>query len=1754
MKKYNKIILIIFAISAIVTVGFVFFSRKDAQEAKAGWWNDFWSYRKAIVINHSYVAGDLENFPVLISLTDTSLGAHAQADGDDIIFISDNGQKLSHEIESFATSTGVLVAWVKIPNLSSGDDTVINMYYGNAGVGNQEDVGNVWDDNYRAVWHMDNTTDSSNKGVTLTANGGASVSGSGKMSSAYLIDGANENLSFSENNQIATAGTISFWYKETTAAAGYNNFFAASNNQYRFMIYRNNDDDVLMSGIGDDSYAYFGTVNVFDGSWRYVTFTWDDASNERKIFVNGSQQSSTDTTSFSIDPITTFRIGNEYDGGGQPINGLMDEFRISSVIRSDTWFETEFNNQNSPATFLSVQTEETGPGPVGYWSFDEGYGTTAHDESASGNDGTITGATWQDESMCVSGKCLYFDGSNDLVEINNESNFDNFDEITISAWVKNLETPGDHQIISKRSAWDSTGIPFEVQQSTDYAGDVFTWLIRGNANDLYGPIGEANKWYHVVTTWDGTTMFMYINGILSQTKTAGVSITDNNEKVTIGSLPGGGEYWKGYIDEVKIYFYARNADEIKQDYAAGLAGIKSNSGVAASFGSKSDSWMSDGLVGYWKFDEPTTAETYEDSSGNGNSGTAHDNASTTAGKYGNSFVGGGVGSSDRVLLDNTDIYDDLSEGTIAAWVKWDSNSSYDEIFGAGSAMEFEFAMSSNNKFEIWSRNTCDGGQLNAEVTVSNPSDWHHLVYTTNSAGNNMYVDGELQQPNYISGSAATNKFFRHCNTGVTHYQVGAVYNNILTPIEIFDGRIDEVRIYNRALSADEVKKLYDWAPGPVAWWRFDELSGSTVYDSAASSTYSGGNHGQFGGGDANPAWTQGKYGGALEFDGYDDEVNVGDITALNNASAFTFSAWLKQDVLNAKAGFLYKWVDSSNMIVGETWSDGHLFFQISNGIAWRDRRILNYSNYVKSNEWFYFSAVYDGHGATDNDKLKLFIDGISRGSNSGSPIPTTTSASLNSVDLLLGVGEIDGGSEVNWNGSIDDVRIYNYTRTQKQILENMANGPALQSPILNLKFDEGYGDTAYDSSVFKNNGTLNSGGSGANDSNTKMWNKNGKIGGAMEFDGNDSVSVTTDASLELPGSGTVAAWFKKSLSSGSDNAYLAGNCNWSTDRNGYCLVFYGNTLTGELASASNSQRLSTAKVYNDNQWHFGVFTWDGNELSLYVDGRHAVSSISQTLTPVYVNDLMVGKNSATDGYYFGGLIDDVRVYNYALSDDEIKTLYNQGAATVLGSVGSTAGSSDPAATSSNAASLAYCVPGSDDYCAPPVLELNFEEMGGGTNYDTSGSGNNGTLGGGTSAYRPEWERVGKVGHALRFDGNDDYTILSVNAYNSLSEGTISLWFKSESTGNDYGNMFAADGTSEPWLELGYERSSQRIYFGMEDGFCASDYYGFAPVPGNGNDWHQAVWTVDNGGNALYIDGVKSTPSYDRGDSSGTCFFADAFGIHSIYYAVGCDWRPSSCYLPEMYGGLIDQVKIYDYARTPAQIAWDYNGGAPIAHWTFDECSGGVIHDESGNGNDGQLYLGTTGVAATGTCASSSDSFWYNGREGKYNSAGSFDGVSDYVKISNNTNLDLQAPLSVSVWVNPDDNDADLFTHGKQDASPFLEYQLMLLDTDDRVRWSVSTGGVLKNLDSKSVYTTGRWMHIIGTWDGATMKLYINGVLDNETAKSGTIGELNQDSYIGGWTDYERLTGKLDDVKVYNYALTPEQVKTEYNGGAVKFGY
>ena len=138
----------------LIALGVIQPSWVEVNAAGESWFNDSWQFRKEITIDATKVSsGPHTNFPVLVNLTsDASLATNAQADGDDILFTSSGGAtQLSHEIEKYGSSTGALVAWVKVPSLPSASNTILYMYYGNGSATSQQNATNVWDSNYAAV-------------------------------------------------------------------------------------------------------------------------------------------------------------------------------------------------------------------------------------------------------------------------------------------------------------------------------------------------------------------------------------------------------------------------------------------------------------------------------------------------------------------------------------------------------------------------------------------------------------------------------------------------------------------------------------------------------------------------------------------------------------------------------------------------------------------------------------------------------------------------------------------------------------------------------------------------------------------------------------------------------------------------------------------------------------------------------------------------------------------------------------------------------------------------------------------------------------------------------------------------------------------------------------------------------------------------------------------------------------------------------------------------------------------------------------------------------------------------------------------------------------------------------------------------------------------------------------------------------------------------------------------------------------------
>lgn len=348
------------------------------------WYNDgtafggySWQYRKEITIQDSQVPATQSNFPVVISLTsDSDLSSKAQADGDDILFTDSTGRtKLSHEIEKY--SSGTLVAWVKVPTLNGSSNTTLYMYYGNPAASAQENPTNVWDSNFKAVYHTQETSnvttiaDSTSNGYTMTkrAAAGPAMTTSGKNGNA--LDFERSNQDYAVNTPLAAAigsgsFSISVWFKpEVNMVSGTAEHhlmnlgdLSGASDIVIFFIDNNLIFKLYDSGDTKNELSVPGTWNA--GTWYHGYFVYD-ASAGMRMYMNGSlidSDSFTDRGSYSSG---TFDLGRNSAtvASDKWWDGLEDDIHISNSVRNANWVLTEYNNQNSPGTFSTLGSEET---------------------------------------------------------------------------------------------------------------------------------------------------------------------------------------------------------------------------------------------------------------------------------------------------------------------------------------------------------------------------------------------------------------------------------------------------------------------------------------------------------------------------------------------------------------------------------------------------------------------------------------------------------------------------------------------------------------------------------------------------------------------------------------------------------------------------------------------------------------------------------------------------------------------------------------------------------------------------------------------------------------------------------------------------------------------------------------------------------------------------------------------------------------------------------------------------------------------------------------------------------------------------------------------------------------------------------------------------------------------------------------------------------------------------------------------------
>ncbi len=468
---------------------------------------------------------------------------------------------------------------------------------------------------------------------------------------------------------------------------------------------------------------------------------------------------------------------------------------------------------------------------------------------------------------------------------------------------------------------DSTDSAIDTSADADSSSYIYNNTVYGNATGFVGDASDTlknNISYNNTDNYSGTFNAASTNNLSGPSQTdAPESNPKNGVTVQFASTASSTEDFHlkssdtGAIDNgVNLSGDANLAftDDIDAELRRGkwAIGADQQNQRATKINMPQTSRYTDGLVGMWTFDGPTIyGTTVYDQSGHYATGTmtgANGLPKPVAGINGQalSFDGAddyvSVTQNSSLPIYNQTVY------SVSAWVKGSAGQNAKKVFSEGDTTNFvaSFSIStalqaSSKKVSIYIRDDAYVVKLSYKASTLDVFDdtWHYITWVDNNGTAQLYVDGALDSTNYNY----TRSTLTLNNTVIGAINLGSFTGN-------FFGLIDEVRIYSRALSASEIKGLYNLGSakinasqntkitdGLVGLWSFDgqDIYGTTAIDRSGSSPA---NNGTLTGANGLPKPVMGKVGQALSFDGTDDYVSVADSNSLD-ATNITLSAWVK---------------------------------------------------------------------------------------------------------------------------------------------------------------------------------------------------------------------------------------------------------------------------------------------------------------------------------------------------------------------------------------------------------------------------------------------------------------------------------------------------------------------------------------------------------------------------------------------------------------------------------------------------------------------------------------------------------------------------------------------------------------------------------------------------------------------------------------------------------------------------------------------
>ena len=917
--------------------------------------------------------------------------------------------------------------------------------------------------------------------------------------------------------------------------------------------------------------------------------------------------------------------------------------------------------------------------------------------------------------------------------------------------------------------------------------------------------------------------------------------------------------------------------------------------------------------------------------------------------------------------------------------------------------------------------------------------------------------------------------------------------------------------------------------GLVGAWGFDETSGTTTTDASTA-----GNAGTISGATRS---TSGRFGGALTFDGVNDWVTVNDAPSLRLSTGMTASAWVNPSTLgNSWRTVLFKQRAGGISYSLYAHSDtGRPSAHISTPFEVDARGAAS----LAAGVWTHVATTYDG------TTLRLYVNGTQVASRA------VTGAIANDANPLR-----FGGNSV-WSewfaGRIDEVRLYNRAQSAAELQTDMANpvtcsapaSPALSVSPASLSFSGAEGGA---SPAAKTLTVANTGGGTLSwsASESAPWLSVATDGGTVTVTssttGLAAGTYTADVTITAPGATGSPRAIPVTLVVGPPPPALA-------------VTPASLSFTGTAGGAS-----PLAKTFDVSNAGGGTLSWSASESApwLSVSPGSGVGAATVTVTPsitglaagTYTTDITVTAAGASGSPRTVAVtfVVDLPPPTLAVAPASLSFTAVEG--------GAVPASKDLSVTNAGSGSLSFTVsddapwlsvtPGSGS--APSTLSVtpSIAGLAVGTHTATVTVTAAGALGSPrtvdvTLNVQPPAPVLSVSPAALSFSG--------VQGGSSPAAKTITV----TNTGGGTLNWSASETAS--WLSLTTSGGTVTVtpsITGLTAGTYTADVTITAPGATGSPKTVPVTFAVDPPPPVLAVAPATlafnapqggANPAAKTVSVTNTGGGALTFGVSddATWLAVtpGTGSAPATLTVTPSIAGLTQgtytatvTVTAAGVAGSPKTVAVTLTVDPPapatppglVAAYGFEETSGASAVDGSSNGN-----LGTVTGATRSTT-------------GRFGRALQFDGINDWVTVPDANALDLTTGITMSAWINPSAVGSAYRTVLMKEQPGGLIYTLYAGEGTGK-----ASGHIFTSAEQRATGTANTpvnaWTHLASTWDGTTLRLFVNGVQAGTRAVSGTLRTSTGVLRIGGtavWSEW--FAGRIDEVRVYNRALSVVEIQ------------